>query len=378
MSNFNYITKEDKTKDLFWKLPKQFILEPKYKKMKDSAKILYTILYDRTNQSIENNWFDENDHAYIICTFDEIQTLFGSSRDKVNNALKDLEKFELLKKAKIKNNNGDMVNVFYMAHAETTDSTLKSLVEQHKKDYHELRDKNREYKKEYRKKQTELNKLKREKAKLKNAESENQTPIENTSFYRVKGLQLSNFNGSPKIRLRGVRKSDYNNTEFNKNYNSVCTYVEIAQKYFLLGTKEKNRITYAYKDKVELELFEQIFINSKNKNKTIGYVFGTLDNLLKENVTTLEKFENQLQEFAEKMKNNKNNKNKGTVKLKTRFHNINQSFTKYTPEELEKHLQEQQKDKFHEEDKYKKTGFHNFDESLEQYDFDEIEKEYKW
>ena len=32
--------------------------------------------------------------------------------------------------------------------------------------------------------------------------------------------------------------------------------------------------------------------------------------------------------------------------VKTRFHNINQTFTKYTPEELEKMLQESQKNKF--------------------------------
>ena len=30
--------------------------------------------------------------------------------------------------------------------------------------------------------------------------------------------------------------------------------------------------------------------------------------------------------------------------VKTRFHNINQTFTKYTPEELEKILQESQKE----------------------------------
>lgn len=59
-------------------------------------------------------------------------------------------------------------------------------------------------------------------------------------------------------------------------------------------------------------------------------------------------------------------------KVKTRFHNINQTFTKYSPNELEKLLQESQKGKFTErkpvnETRYKKTGFHNFDETFTQY-----------
>ena len=142
--SFNYITKEDKTKDLFYKIPKQFMLEEKYKKMKDSAKILYSILYERTNLSIENNWFDDKDRAYIICTFDEIQTFFGCSRDKV------------------KGRNGDLVNVLYIAHVETTNDTLKVLIDKHKSDYYELNNKNKEYKREYNKKQSILKKAKRE------------------------------------------------------------------------------------------------------------------------------------------------------------------------------------------------------------------------
>ena len=216
--SFNYITKEDKTKDLFYKIPKQFMLEEKYKKMKDSAKILYSILYERTNLSIENNWFDDKDRAFIICTFDEIQTFFGCSRDKVNNALKDLEKFSLIKKDKIKGRNGDLVNVLYIAHVETTNDTLKALMEKHQSNYNELSNKKKEYKREYNKKQSILKKAKRE-SKL--VESENQTTIANTTIPRVKNLKLSNSNGSLKIRLRVVRKSDYRNTDFSNTDTSM-------------------------------------------------------------------------------------------------------------------------------------------------------------
>lgn len=208
--NFNYITKEDKTKELFFKMPKQFIYEKTYKKMNDSAKILYSILYERTNLSIKNDWFDSNDRAYIICTYDEIQVLFGCSRDKVSRCMKELEKYNLILKNKIKNKDGDMINVLYIANAETTSETISSLMKQHKNEYHSLRDKNRAYKREYNKKQSELKKQKRK------VESENQTTIGNTASYDIKHLKPSNFNGSLKNRLRVVRKSDYSKTDFSK------------------------------------------------------------------------------------------------------------------------------------------------------------------
>lgn len=356
--NFNYITKEDKTKDLFYKIPKQFMLEEKYKKMKDSAKILYSILYERTNLSIENNWFDDKDRAYIICTFDEIQTFFGCSRDKVNNALKDLEKFNLIKKSKIKGRNGDLVNVLYIAHVETTNDTLKALMEKHQNDYYELSNKNKEYKREYNKRQSKLKKDKRD-SKL--VESENQTTIANTTIPRVKTLKLSNSNGSPKIRLRVVRKSDYRNTDFSKTDTSM---------YVCNGEKQTKTILDLYKDKfeeissvarkelellegkLELDLCELIFINAKNNkkiNNLENYIISTLKRISKKNIKTISEYKADIKNYSERTYNKKvspaNNLSK-ELKVKTRFHNINETFRNYEPNELESLIKESQKSKF--------------------------------
>lgn len=361
--SFNYITKEDKTKDLFYKIPKQFMLEEKYKKMKDSAKILYSILYERTNLSIENNWFDDKDRAYIICTFDEIQTFFGCSRDKVNNALKDLEKFDLIKKDKITGRNGDNVNVLYVAHVETTNDTLKTLIEKHQSDYHKLNKKNKEYKREYNKKQSELKKAKRE---SKIVESENQTTIANAIIPRVKNLKCSNTNGSLKIRLRAVRKSDYRNTDFSKTDSStyVCTR---NNKIETLLDLYKNKIgdisSIAEKelklleDKLDLDLCELIIINAKNNNRIINlekYIVSKLKKISKKNIKTINEYEEDVKKYSEKTYKKYNTKNTKTVeqstnhvsRVKTKYHNINQTFKKYDPDELEKLLQESQKGKF--------------------------------
>lgn len=356
--SFNYITKEDKTKDLFYKIPKQFMLEEKYKKMKDSAKILYSILYERTNLSIENNWFDDKDRAYIICTFDEIQTFFGCSRDKVNYALKDLEKFNLIKKDKIKGHDGDLVNVIYIAHVETTNDTLKALMEKHKSDYRKLSNKNKEYKREYNKKQSLLKKTKRE-SKL--AESENQTTIANTTIPRIKTLKASNFNSSLKIRLRGVRKSDYRNTDFSKTDISMYVCNADAQNKTILSLYE-NKIgevsSIAKKElellegKLELDLCELIFINAKNNkriNNLENYIISKLKGICKKNIKTISEYEADVKSYSEKTYGNKtyrqsNNSNTGAPK--TRFHNINESFRDFEPDELEKLLKESQKGKF--------------------------------
>lgn len=355
--SFNYITKEDKTKDLFYKIPKQFMLEEKYKKMKDSAKILYSILYERTNLSIENNWFDDKDRAFIICTFDEIQTFFGCSRDKVNNALKDLEKFSLIKKDKIKGRNGDLVNVLYIAHVETTNDTLKALMEKHQSNYNELSNKKKEYKREYNKKQSILKKAKRE-SKL--VESENQTTIANTTIPRVKNLKLSNSNGSLKIRLRVVRKSDYRNTDFSNTDTSMYVCNDKSQNKTILDLY-KNKIgevsliakkeLESLEGKLELDLCELIFINAKN-NKRINnlekYIVSKLKGISKKDIKTISEYEADVKSYSEKTYNKKissNNKSDKTPKVRTRFHNINESFRNYAPDELEKVIIESQKAK---------------------------------
>lgn len=355
--SFNYITKEDKTKDLFYKIPKQFMLEEKYKKMKDSAKILYSILYERTNLSIENNWFDDKDRAYIICTFDEIQTFFGCSRDKVNNALKDLEKFSLIKKDKIKGRNGDLVNVLYIAHVETTNDTLKALMEKHQSNYNELSNRNKEYKREYNKKQSILKKAKRE-SKL--VESENQTTIANTTIPRVKNLKLSNFNGSPKIRLRVVRKSDYRNTDFSNTDISMYVCNDESQNKTILDLY-KNKIgevslvakkeLESLEGKLDLDLCDLIFINAKNNKKINNlekYIISKLKGISKKNIKTISEYEADVKGYSEKTYNKKvssNNKSDKTPKVITRFHNINESFRNYAPDELEKVIIESQKAK---------------------------------
>lgn len=298
--SFKYITKEDKTKDLYYKIPKQFLLEKKYKKMKDSAKILYSILYERTNLSISNNWFDEQDRAFIICTYDEIQVLFGCSRDKVSNSIKELEKYNLLKKEKVKTKDGDFKNVLYIGYVETTSETLDTLLDTHKNEYHKLRDKNREYKREYNKKQVIAKQIKRNVSSLQ--QSEKQTTIENTKLKMKKIIKSSNFNSSPKNRLRVVRKTDYNNTDFNKpnismyvcngEINNTKSFVDKFKRHLPISDYALKTLPL-FENKIEYELFDKILIDTLNNSKVgkkENYLITKLNKLVQKNILTLDDY----------------------------------------------------------------------------------------
>lgn len=138
------------------------------------------------------------------------------------------------------------------------------------------------------------------------------------------------------------KKGDYYNTFLN----NVCKYICIARENFALSNENKEYIQ-TIKDKFPLDLFEQIVVDAKNKNKTFGYVIGTINNSLENNITTLEAFLENRKNYkpSNKKVSSSSNSNKAP-KVKTRFHNISERFNDYTPDELEKLLRESQKNKF--------------------------------
>lgn len=101
---------------------------------------------------------------------------------------------------------------------------------------------------------------------------------------------------------------------------------------------------------IEVGLFKRAIEICTEKGKlNLGYLKGIIKKWLDANITTLDSLEAQrLKHNIKNKTNNSISKNNGTIQKvsKNRFHNENQTFTKYTPEELEKILQESQKGKF--------------------------------
>ena len=120
------------------------------------------------------------------------------------------------------------------------------------------------------------------------------------------------------------------------------------EKRFMPHTK---RLLLEYKDSFDLEVFEQVFIYASSEKVTHKYKYlkDTFNKLRDKNITTLEQYENDVKEFkASKTKSKKKANTNGSniPKVKTRFHNINESFRNYAPDELVEVIKESQKDKF--------------------------------
>ncbi|MGL6105530.1 DnaD domain protein [Romboutsia sp.] len=117
-------------------------------------------------------------------------------------------------------------------------------------------------------------------------------------------------------------------------------------------SKPEERIMDTWFDKYNMDIEVILSACSKSKNisnPSVSYINGVIEKWNNKNIKTLDDI--KLLEEDSKRKpqvNQKSNKNNSsnTTSVKTRFHNVNQTFTKYTPEELEKLLQESQKDKF--------------------------------
>ncbi len=106
-----------------------------------------------------------------------------------------------------------------------------------------------------------------------------------------------------------------------------------------------------YADCFSIEVLEQVFIQASEESviKKYNYIKTMLEDYLDNKIFTI----NDLVQYNQKFKESKNSKtlSKNNSKskaptFKTRFHNINESFSKYAPDELERILQESQKGKF--------------------------------
>ncbi len=116
-------------------------------------------------------------------------------------------------------------------------------------------------------------------------------------------------------------------------------------------SKSEERIMNTWIDKYSMDIEVILSACSKAKNisnPSISYINGIIEKWYNNNIKTLDDIKILDDSFKKKSENNQKTKKVTTSQptVKTRFHNINQTFTKYSPEELEKILQESQKNKF--------------------------------
>lgn len=80
----------------FYRLPKVFFTNCRYKKMSNDAKIAYALLQDRLELSIKNEWFDEEGSIFFLYGNEQLGEILNCSKPTVIKIKKELQKCELL------------------------------------------------------------------------------------------------------------------------------------------------------------------------------------------------------------------------------------------------------------------------------------------
>jgi len=90
-----YTLKEEVTLR-FYQTPKALFKNPKYKGLSLGPKLMYSILRDRLDISIKNNWKDEKGYIYLIFSVKELMNLLEMSNKIIIKYKKRLAKYGLI------------------------------------------------------------------------------------------------------------------------------------------------------------------------------------------------------------------------------------------------------------------------------------------
>ena len=94
MKKYNII---DRAKFTFYQIPKLLVHGEKYKDILTTTDIFaYSILLDRLNVSIKNNWFDENGNIYFVYSNQELVKILNVSKPTAIKIKKNLKNVGLL------------------------------------------------------------------------------------------------------------------------------------------------------------------------------------------------------------------------------------------------------------------------------------------
>ena len=88
----------------FFKFPKPFIYDEKYKKLSNNAKLMYMLLFGRLELSIKNGWHDRKGNAFQYYTNEQLMIDLNSSEKTIIKVKKELREVGLLEEIRQGNN----------------------------------------------------------------------------------------------------------------------------------------------------------------------------------------------------------------------------------------------------------------------------------
>ena len=88
---FQYFYGNESDQYSFYRIPKLLFKNEYFKNLSSDAKILYGLMLDRMSLSIKNQWFDEQNRAYIYFSIEDIMDLLNCGRNKAVKSLQELD-----------------------------------------------------------------------------------------------------------------------------------------------------------------------------------------------------------------------------------------------------------------------------------------------
>ena len=96
---YNYIpperfyTEKEEVTLRFYQTPKALFKNPTYKGLSLGAKLMYSVLRDRLDMSIKNNWKDNKGYIYLMFSGEELLNLLEISKNTVTKYKRELVKY---------------------------------------------------------------------------------------------------------------------------------------------------------------------------------------------------------------------------------------------------------------------------------------------
>lgn len=89
--SFKYFYGTEADQYSFYRIPKALFTNDYFKELSSDAKILYGLMLDRMSLSIKNQWFDDQNRAYIYFSVEDIMELLNCGRNKAVKSLQELD-----------------------------------------------------------------------------------------------------------------------------------------------------------------------------------------------------------------------------------------------------------------------------------------------
>lgn len=286
------------------------ISEEKYASLSHRDIVLFTLLKNQESLSLKNvmlgkrDYVDSNGDVFIKIAQEKLAKILRISQPTLRAGLKALEKLNLIEVITVGKNK---CNIMYIGSPESTITYSKYI--------------------ENIGEEIEFNKI--EKAKDKEETKVTKVKPKNINDCNKKDLSVgADKPSSNKITDQFVNSSipkNNNNMQVENNEN----FKIIKENGITITKNTSNKVKESICNWDKTKLLQCIEYMLNNKSSIIGFNINYLNKIYNNPIFM-----------------NKNNNIDNTPKVKTRFHNINESFSKYTPDELEKLLQESQKNKF--------------------------------